>query len=77
MVLKAKVVLADTHALDTSVVFTPAAETLTFLAYVSTTFSTLSFGPYSSVESSAAASAVAFCALPWVARALARFSRHL
>ena len=65
MVLEAEVVLADSLALATSAVFTPAAETFTFSAYVSTTLSTLSCGPSFSVAySAAAASAVAFCALP-------------
>ena len=56
--------LADTPALDISAVFTPAAETFTYSAYVSTTFSTLSFGPSFSVASLvvAAAYVVALCA---------------
>ena len=71
--------LTDTPALDTSNVFPPSAENFSFSAYVSTTFTTLSFGPSFTVASSlaAAASAVAFCAPPWVARALARFSCRL
>ena len=66
--------LADIPALDPSSVLIPAAETLTFPAYVSTALSTLSFGPSFAVASSLAAAAAAPAVT--VARALVRFSRR-
>ena len=62
--MEVEVVHADIPSLDPPPDLIPAAETLTFPAYVSTALSTLRFGPSFSVESSfaAAAPAVAFCA---------------